>query len=79
MKKLVFCLSILVIYLLPSCAMDPGRYNYDYDELFEEVIRVELVQYENSEQKHFKSWVPNHFSDLVSFLPQNMKIVETLE
>ena len=79
MKKLVLCLSILVICLLSSCATDPGRYNYDYDELFKEVIRVELVQYENSEQKHFKSWVPNHFSELVSLLPKNVTKLEELE
>ena len=79
MKKLVFCLSAFVICLLSSCAMDPGRFNYDYDALLEEVVQIELVQYENPDQKHFRSWVPNHFPDLVPFIPQNMTKLEDLE
>ena len=77
MKKMAIALSVFIfILILTSC--DPGRYHYNYDDLTQNVISIELVEYENPKQKHFMSWVPDHSSDLVALEIENMLILETL-
>ena len=78
MKKIVVCVILFsLIFILVSC--DPGAYYYDYDDLMQNVISVELIGYVNPNQKSFFSWVPDHSSDLVALKMENMSVLETLE
>ena len=76
MKKFVCFVSLVVICCL-LCACDPGSYTIDQDAL-NNVVRIELIQYENRNQKHFTSWVPDQFDELVSFNSANATVLETL-
>ena len=67
MKNLPFKVLRIVLFLslcitLPAC--DPNNSRLDYDALSESVVSVELIHYENPEQKHFSSWVPDQSSEL---------------
>jgi hypothetical protein len=77
MKK-VYALLLLIISTLSLSACDPSPYLYDLDELNDEIVSVELINYTNENQKSFMSWVPNHFSDLKPLDMSNITILETL-
>lgn len=76
MKKLISLLSLLMVCCL-LCACDPGTYSIDREAL-NSVISVELIEYENPNQKSFTSWVPDQFDKLVSFNSGNATVLETL-
>ncbi len=76
MKKLIY-LMFLAIICCSFCACDPGSYAIDREAL-NQVISVELIQYENPDQKHFTSWVPDQFDKLVPFDSDNAAILECL-
>ncbi len=77
MKKRFFVVtSLLFGFLLVAC--DPSTYYFDYEDLKNNIINVDLINYENSNQKRFSSWVLDHSSDLVSFNLGNVTILETL-
>lgn len=78
MKKAVIislCL-ILIALILPSC--DPLRYSPTEDHL-KDAILVELIRYNNPDQKNFISWVPDHSDDLVAFDNSRVEIIEILD
>ncbi len=76
MKKII-SFVLLVVLLFSLCACDPGRYLIEQDSL-EGIVSVDLIEYENANQKHFFSWVPNHFDELVPFINENAKVIERL-
>ena len=76
MKKIV-SLVLLTIICFSMCACDPGSFSPNRDEL-NNVISVELIEYENTEQKHFTTWVPEQFDELAPFNFANETILETL-
>ena len=76
MRKFVCFVSLAIICCL-LCACDPGSYTIDQAAL-NNVVRIELIQYENPNQKHFTSWVPDQFDQLVPFDPANATVLETL-
>lgn len=76
MRKFVCFVSLAIICCL-LCACDPGSYTIDQAAL-NNVVRIELIQYENPNQKHFTSWVPDQFDQLVPFDPVNATVLETL-
>lgn len=76
MKKLV-CLLILAGMCCLLCACDPGTYSINR-EFLNQVTSVELIEYENPNQKQFDTWVTDHFDQLVSFVPANATVLETL-
>ena len=78
MKKLVI-FSVLCFWCFCLTACDPGHFRFEYEDLSDSVIGIELIDYNNSEQKHFLSWVPDHSSKLRSFNMENMTIIETLD
>ena len=78
MKRL-FIVVVLCTICLSLTACDPSPYRYDREELRNDVVGIELISYDNPQQKRFKSWVPNHYSKLRSFDLSNMKILETLD
>lgn len=77
MKKIASLTFVTIIVLLLS-ACDPGIYQIDADSL-NDVISIELIDYENSKQKHFLSWVPNQFDKLSPFDNANATVIEELE
>lgn len=70
----VFALSVAVF-----TACDPGHYQYDLENLKAPVSAIELCEYDNPEQKHFTSWVPDHSKDLAPLDMDALKITATLE
>ena len=76
MKKLL-TLILLAIICFSMCACDPGSFSPNRDSL-NNVISVELIEYANTEQKHFTTWVPKQFDELAPFNFANATILETL-
>ena len=72
-----FALIILLAISLTAC--DPMSYSIGKTYLTDNIVGVELIYYENPGQESFRSWVPNHYSKLVSFNLSNMTILETLD
>mgnify|MGYP005610976701 CR=1 FL=1 len=66
MKK-IFAIMIAVITCFSICSCDPGSFVVSRDSL-DNVISVELIEYANSDQKHFITWVPDQSDKLVPFL-----------
>lgn len=72
-------LIIVVIFAcLTFAACDPGTYIFKRDEL-SDVVSIELIDYDNPNQKHFWSWVPDHTADLKPFDNSKASIVEKLD
>ena len=76
MKK-IFAIMIAVIICFSLCSCDPGSFVVSRDSL-DNVISVELIEYANSDQKHFTTWVPDQSDKLVPFNFANATILETL-
>lgn len=71
-------LLILLWILTTACACDPAGYSFSGEDI-ENVVSVELIEYDNPEQKQFLSWVPNHSSDLKPFDFSKMTRLKTLD
>lgn len=76
MKKM-FVIMIAVITCFSICSCDPSSFVVSRDSL-DNVISVELIEYTNSDQKHFTTWVPDQSDKLVPFNVANATILETL-
>ena len=76
MKRMI-CFAVLAALCCSLCACDPGSYTVDRESL-NNVVSVELIEYENPDQKHFTTWVPDQFDQLVPFDFSNVKVLETL-
>ncbi len=76
MMKRFLCFILIILSLLFS-ACDPGHLPIAQESL-QNVTSVELISYENQQQKHFLSWVPNHFDELAPFDHTLVTILETL-
>lgn len=80
-RKQIKAITVLV-FLLAFCftlsACDPGNFQFTSDELAS-VTSIELISYDNPEQKHFASWVPDHTSDLKPFDDTKASRLEVLD
>ena len=76
MRKII-SLICLIAFCFLLCACDPGTFVVTEDSL-EDVVKIELIRYNNTEQKSFNSWVPNHFDDLVAFDSSRAEVIEIL-
>ena len=77
MKKVTIislCL-ILIALILSSC--DPAMYS-PTEEYLKDVVSIQLIRYNNPDQKDFISWVPDHSDDLVAFDNTRVEIIEIL-
>ena len=77
MKK-VFSIVLVIILSFFVCACDPGTF-YITDDYLQGITYVELINYDNPNQKHFTSWVPNHFDNLLPFDLSKATTLERLE
>ena len=75
--KRTACLVLAAMLCLLLCACDPGHYPIEREAL-NDVSGIELIEYENPNQKHFASWVPNQFYRLTPFETSNATVLETL-
>ena len=76
MKRIV-CFVVLAALCCLLCSCDPGSFSVDREHL-NDVVSIELIEYVNPDQKHFITWVPNQYDQLVTFNLSNVKILETL-
>ena len=77
MKKFI-CFLCLLSVCFSLCACDPGSFIVTVEDL-DGVVSIELIEYNNSNQKEFNSWVPNHFNKLKPFKPENATVIEELQ
>lgn len=68
----------LIICCITLTGCDPSSYYFAHDDL-DDIVSIELIQYDNPEQKEFFSWVPDHTSDLKPFDNSKVSILETLD
>ena len=82
MKKVTVLLTLLLalcsLYTFAACALDPSTI-YIEQEYLADIVSVELVKYDNPNQKHFFSWVPDHTSDLKPVDNNKFSVLETLD
>ena len=76
MKRL-FAFILVIVICIFMCSCDPASFSIDRDSL-NDVISIDLIEYKNSNQKEFSTWVPNQFDKLIPFVPANATIIETL-
>lgn len=75
-KKLtIYALLLVFCFILSAC--DPTSYYFTGEDLAD-VISIELVDYDNPEQKSFGSWVFDRTSDLKPFDNSKMSQLEIL-
>ena len=77
MKKIAFLMAFLLLFCC-FCACDPNWYAIDGEKLKNDVVSIDLIEYENPNQKKFSSWVPDQFDKLVPFESANATVLETL-
>ena len=74
-KMLLFIPFVALV--LTSC--DPSSFRFKYNELNGDVVKVELINYENNNQKHYATWVPDYYNDLLRFENDNATTLKILE
>ena len=78
MKKIITICLCLVLLALNLSSCDPNHVSPEKEALAN-VVSVELIRYNNPDQKGFVSWVPDHSDDLVSFDNSKVEIIEILD
>jgi len=76
MRKTLAIILVAVIFT-SICSCDPNSFAIDRDSL-NDVVSVDLIEYANSNQKHFSTWVLDQFDKLVPFVLANATILESL-
>lgn len=76
--KRIFCIICVFALCLTMNACDPGTYRFGKDLNSEDIISVELICYENSRQKKFLSWVPDHSARMRDLDLSSVSVLETL-
>ena len=74
MKK-ISAIVLVIVLLLTLAACDPGEFHFEYDELKENVTRVELIYYNNPDAKELFDEKRNH---VLPFDFSKMEVVKTL-
>lgn len=78
MKKVTIISLCLILIALTLSSCDPLRFS-PTEEYLKDVVSIELIRYNNPDQKDFISWVPDHSDDLVSFDNSKVEIIEELD
>ncbi|MCK9471633.1 MAG: hypothetical protein WC006_09110 [Bacilli bacterium] len=75
-KHLCLFVILVMIFLLSAC--DPSHYYHTIED-YQSVERIELINYNNPNQKQFLSWVPDHYGKLVGLDLDNITVLEILD
>ncbi|MDE7373695.1 MAG: hypothetical protein K2N18_06495 [Clostridia bacterium] len=75
---IIACVMVLCVTLL-ACACDPTISTFFESEDFEDVISVELINYDNPKQKRLRFWAYDHSADLKPFDCAQMSCIEVLD
>ena len=78
MKKVTIISLCLILIVLTLSSCDPLTYS-PTEEYLKDVVSIELIRYNNPDQKDFISWVPDHSDDLVAFDNSRVEIIEVLD
>ena len=78
MKKTTIISLCLILIVLTLSSCDPATYSPS-KEYLNDAVSVELIRYNNPDQKDFISWVPDHSDDLVAFDNSKVEIIEILD
>ena len=78
MKKTTIISLCLILIVLTLSSCDPLRFS-PTEKYLEDVVSIELIRYNNPDQKDFISWVPDHSDDLVAFDNSRVEIIEILD
>ena len=78
MKKTTIISLCLILIVLTLSSCDPLMYS-PTEKYLEDVVSIELIRYNNPDQKDFISWVPDHSDDLVAFDNSRVEIIEILD
>ena len=76
-RLLIFLYATTILLCMTGC--DPGSYSFEYEELTECIVAVELINYDNSEQRHFMTWVIDQSSRLLPFDSNKCTVLASLE
>lgn len=87
MRKILNKLLVLIgvalfsvaVTILTACVWDPSSYYYDSENLRAPVTAIELITYDNPNQKSFDSWIPDHSDDLQPINMSAIQVTETLD
>lgn len=70
---------IFVTLILSACdPVTPERIHLQKDNLENQIIRIEMVHYDNPKQKKFKTYDSDHFKQLQSYDESNETILKEL-
>lgn len=75
-KYLLVIIVLLLTFFLLAC--DPAGYYFSKEEL-QDIISVELIEYQNDKQKNYITWVPDYMDDLKPLIIENIKQLEIME
>lgn len=79
-RRTSLCLTVAVLILcMMLTACDPNRMHYDYNDLANNVVSVELIEYENPDRVKFWSWIPDFSDKIKPFDPEKVTVLETLD
>ena len=78
MKKVTIISLCLILIVLTLSSCDPAMYS-PTEEYLKDVVSIQLIRYNNPDQKDFISWVPDHSDDLVAFDNSRVEIIEILD
>lgn len=77
--KRIFIFVFIIALCVSLTACDPGAYCLSFDELTKNVVRIDLIDYNNPDQKGFISWVPDHSDDLLPFDNSKCTLLKQLD
>jgi len=76
--KMLTAIAFMIVFCFTLSACDPSSYRFANEDLAE-VTSIELIKYDNPEQKYFSTWIPDYTSDLKAFDNDKMSSLETLD
>ena len=74
LKSLMLSIILTICLFFTGCVTDPACYNFDYEDLIEKVVKIELINYDYADVKSVKKR-----ENILPFDFDKMEIIETLD